>query len=212
MTRLTNVSLGPSGSGHRPGCSLVEALREEEEELGFDHDVHQIVVSTPSARKEASAQESDPLLDVGSSTVRPPSGLTASTSESGIPPGPSRRTIASPSEDTPERIYSSPWLRCMTQLSRDVAANLVVILTMLISPLWALMLGIDWLFSKISVILNMTPFAFAWLYSKIPVILTRILVELWSLVSWCGYFYVKISVLALPVVIVIALADLVMRS
>jgi hypothetical protein len=175
------------------GYSLIDALREDEEELGFDHDDPPIVVQKLTTHEQVSAREpSPPPLSPASSwtsglpsdppTPPPPRGSGAFgrslVRRNAWPIRP--RRVANTLENTAERIYSTPWLRFITQLSRDTAANVVAILTMIPFALWKLISWCVWLCSKI--------------------------------ISWCVWFYSKISGWIPPVGIIIALADLMIRA
>jgi len=166
---LTNVLFGLPWPDQRHGFSLMEALRAEEEELGFDHSIAQAVVPKPPARKQVPVRETSPPLDLEHPIFGSPSGLTPSTPSSTVfPEGPNTlynlrrpplirreawpiQRYANNLEYTPERIYSTPWLRYMTQLSRDIQANIVVILTMILYVLLTFPVWFVWLYAKISV-------------------------------------------------------------
>jgi hypothetical protein len=179
------------GLEQHQGYSLIDALREEEEELGFGHDDPPIVVQKLATKKQVPerAPSRFPLNPASSGS----SGLPAD------PPSPPQRSEAHGSplirrnswpirlqrvsntlENTTEHIYSTPWLRYMAQVSRDAAANLVLILTAIPFILWLFISVYAWLCSKFTS-------CYVWLCS--------------NTISWLP-----------PVGIVIALADLVYRA
>jgi hypothetical protein len=130
------------------GYSLIDALREDEEELGFDHNDSPIVVQKRATQKQVSIREpSPPPLSPSSSWS---SGLPADPPSP--PPGSGplgrflirrnawpihRQRVSDRLEDASERIYSARWLRYVIQLSRDALANAPVILNMVLLQFWS---------------------------------------------------------------------------
>lgn len=143
----TNTLLKSLGLEQHQGYSLLDALREEEEELGLCDDDPPIIVQKIAKEERVAVRKlSNPPLSPAPSWN---TGLSDDPSSPRRASGSSGRSFirknawpirprrsAETREGAFERIYSARWLRYVTQLARDILANVPVILTMVLLTSW----------------------------------------------------------------------------